>query len=48
MNIGILALIFALICLPVALYGITHDTGDRPEPQRDYISIYKALTPRDL
>lgn len=48
MSIGILALIFALICLPVALYGITHETGDHTEPQRDYISIYKALSPRDL
>lgn len=48
MSIGILALGFALLCLPVALYGITHDKGNRHVPQPDYLSIYKALTPKDL
>lgn len=48
MSIGLLALGFALICSPVALFGMLQPTEASKEQKADYSGIYKALVPRDL
>ena len=48
MNIGILALAFALVCSPLALYGMMQPSEDKPAQKTDYSSIYKALAPKEL
>ena len=47
MSIGILALIFALACGLLTIYGVQQQP-DRKPPTTDYTRIFQAVTPKDL
>ena len=48
MSIGFLAIGFAVLCCPVALYGMAQETESHQQPPADYSGIYRAMIPRDL